>query len=231
MAKVALNMTDRKAIGRAVSHFSDNRNLFKAFAIALMAQLETHSKLAPNIHFLKYRIKDPEHLRRKLERKVLEGKRSGKKVAFDKGNIFESIHDLVGIRLIHLHTEQLKEIHAAVQDIVEEQKYRLVEEPTANCWDIEYENLFKQIGIATRTRDSMYTTVHYIVEANQRTKITCEIQVRTLMDEVWAEVSHRVNYPQESTSDVCKDQLKVLARLTSGCTRLVDSIFKSREAE
>jgi putative GTP pyrophosphokinase len=73
----------------------------------------------------------------------------------------------------------------------------------------------------------MYTSVHYVVQANQRTKVTCEIQVRTLMDEVWAEVSHRVNYPTPSPSKACQEQLKVLARLTSGCTRLVDSIFKS----
>jgi putative GTP pyrophosphokinase len=111
--------------------------------------------------------------------------------------------------------------------VFDEQQLRLIEPPTANCWDLEYENLFKSFGIATRIRDSMYTTVHYVVQANQRTKINCEVQVRTLMDEVWGEVSHRVNYPTESTSRTCQDQLKVLARLTSGCTRLVDSIFRS----
>jgi ppGpp synthetase/RelA/SpoT-type nucleotidyltranferase len=75
----------------------------------------------------------------------------------------------------------------------------------------------------------MYTTVHYVIEANQRDKISCEIQVRTLADEVWGEVSHRVNYPEECQIASCKDQLKVLARLTSGCTRLVDSIFRTRD--
>ena len=73
----------------------------------------------------------------------------------------------------------------------------------------------------------MYTTVHYDIVANQRKKITCEIQVRTLMEELWGEVSHRINYPKESPSTSCRDQLKVLARLTSGCGRLVDSIFKT----
>lgn len=73
----------------------------------------------------------------------------------------------------------------------------------------------------------MYTTVHYDVVANRETGIRCELQVRTLMDEVWAEVSHRVNYPMDSPSATCQDQLKVLARLTSGCGRLVDSIFKT----
>lgn len=230
MAKVALNKNDHKAIDRAVRYFSENRGLFENFAKSLMIAFENHSELAPHIHFMKYRIKDPGHLRDKLERKTLEAKRNGKKVAFDEDSIFEKINDLGGIRIIHLHTEQLKDIHAALLDIFDEQKCRLVEKPMANCWDIEYKKLFKQYGIASQSRESMYTTVHYIVEANQRTKITCEIQVRTLMDEVWGEVSHRVNYPCESPSPVCQDQLKVLARLTTGCTRLVDSIFKSHKS-
>lgn len=229
MARIVINKSERQAIDRAVVHFSKNRGLFEAFAKSLMAHFENHAELAPHIHFMKYRIKDPEHLRGKLERKVLEVKRSGEGVPINEDNIFEAINDLAGIRIIHLHTEQMREIHAAVLDIIEEQRLRLVEEPTANCWDIEYETLFGEYGIASRSRDSMYTTVHYVVEANQRTKITCEIQVRTLMDEVWGEVSHRVNYPHESPSAVCQDQLKVLARLTSGCTRLVDSIFKAHE--
>lgn len=73
----------------------------------------------------------------------------------------------------------------------------------------------------------MYTTLHYVIRMNQRTKVSCELQVRTLMDEVWGEVSHRIDYPVESVVPACRNQLKVLARLTTGCTRLVDSIFES----
>src|SRR5260370_41756092 len=124
----------------------------------------------------------------------------------------------------------MEQIHSHLMDVILEQQYKLIEEPTANCWDVEYEAIYKGLGIATHSRESMYTTVHYVVESNQRTKITCEIQVRTLMDEVWGEVSHRVNYPLESAKDICKDQLKILARLTTGCTRLVDSIFKSHKS-
>jgi hypothetical protein len=50
------------------------------------------------------------------------------------------------------------------------------------------------------------------------------------MDEVWGEVSHRINYPDESANQSCRSQLKVLARLTTGCTRLVDSIFEAHFA-
>jgi putative GTP pyrophosphokinase len=45
------------------------------------------------------------------------------------------------------------------------------------------------------------------------------------MEEVWGEVDHKVNYPHESKSVACVEQIKALARSTSAATRLVDSIF------
>ena len=227
MARLALSQQDRKRIDRAVEHFNESRHLFETFAQGLMLCFQSSPELARHIHFIKYRIKDVEHLRKKLARKRLEAKAHKRQELIDESNLFQEVNDLAGIRIIHLHTDQLRYIHNAILGILDEQQYRLVEKPTANCWDREYENLFKGFGIGTCSRDSMYTTVHYVIRANQRTAVTCELQVRTLMDEVWGEVSHRVNYPAESPSEVCKDQLKVLARLTTGCTRLVDSIFKS----
>jgi len=221
MAQPGLKKPDQKCIDSAVEHFRRNRHLFENFAQALLTYFRNDTALAQCTEFIKYRIKDPDHLRQKLVRKAIEGSLIDEKMLFDR------ITDLAGIRIIHLHTEQIREIHAAILGIIAEQRLRLVEEPTANCWDVEFENLLSQFGIATHSRDTMYTTVHYVIQANQRTKVTCEVQVRTLMDEVWGEVSHRVNYPNESPSRTCQDQLKVLARLTSGCTRLVDSIFRS----
>jgi ppGpp synthetase/RelA/SpoT-type nucleotidyltranferase len=55
--------------------------------------------------------------------------------------------------------------------------------------------------------------------------MTAEIQVRTLMEEVWGEVDHTMNYPYPVESLACREQLKVLARVTSSASRLVDSIF------
>jgi ppGpp synthetase/RelA/SpoT-type nucleotidyltranferase len=221
VAKLKLNKNVRGQIEESVEHFIENRRLFESFAQALMAYFQNDPNLATLIHFIKYRIKSPENLREKLVRKAAQG------ITINKAKLFDKITDLAGIRIIHLHTSQMERIHPAILSILNEQQLRLLEKPTANCWDIEYEEIFKKFGIATRRRGSMYTTVHYVVQANQKTKVTCEIQVRTLMDEVWGEVSHRVNYPKTSPSPTCQDQLKVLARLTSGCTRLVDSIFQS----
>ena len=84
---------------------------------------------------------------------------------------------------------------------------------------------FNKLSIETQSSPSMYTSVHYVIGSGSRTQVTCEIQVRTLMEEVWGEVDHTINYPHASSSLSCREQLKVLARVTSSATRLVDAIF------
>lgn len=132
---------------RAVEKFTVVRHLFDAFSQALLAYFEADPVLSNHILFVKRRIKDPEHLRRKLERKAAEGE------SIDESNLLHRITDLAGIRIIHLHTEEMREIHLALSRVLEEQHLQLLEEPTANCWDIEYENLFKSFGIETRSRE------------------------------------------------------------------------------
>ncbi len=227
MASHSLNGKERRQIAEAVECFSKQRHLFEVFAKSLTVHLGENKELAPYLHFMKYRVKEPEHLRRKLELMAVKAKSEGRTSRITAANLFTRIFDLAGVRILHLHTEQIREINPIILSILREHQYRLIEGPKAACWDVEYEDLYNGFGIKTHRRNSMYTSVHYIIEANQQTKITAELQVRTLMEEVWSEVSHRVNYPDESASRGCRDQLKVLARFTSGCTRLVDSIFRS----
>jgi hypothetical protein len=49
------------------------------------------------------------------------------------------------------------------------------------------------------------------------------------MEEVWGEVDHLLNYPKKTTILACKEQIAALARATSTCSRLVDSILRSHE--
>ena len=228
MREPKLTKKELQKINTCVDFFESKILLFDTFAKSLAFHLEENKELSPYILFIKYRVKDVDRLREKIKKKALEQKRNGKILNINPDNLFTEIPDLAGVRILHLHTEQIQEINPIVLSILEEHQYSLIDGPNAICWDVEYEKIFQDFGIQTDTRESMYTSVHYIIEANQKTKITAELQIRTLMDEVWGEVSHRVDYPNKSTVRSCRDQLKVLARLTSGCTRLVDSIFKSK---
>lgn len=195
-----------------------NRRQFETFATSLKTYFEKNQELGKFIHFIKYRIKSKDSLRAKLERKLMSS---------DEQDLVSRVTDFAGIRIVYLHMDQFSFIHPLVLSILKEHECELLGRPVAYCWDMEYENLFNESDVEVEQRSSMYKTVHYDIVANQQGRITCELQVRSLTEELWGEVSHRINYPEESPSESCRDQLKVLARLTSGSERLVDSIFRA----
>lgn len=168
-------------------------------------------------------------MRDKLTRKAIKAERDQKPFLITLKNLFVEIEDLAGVRLIHLHTKQMKDIDAAVRAILNEARYQLVGRPTANTWEDESRDYFKSLGMNTVGKDSKYTSVHYIILENSRTKRRCELQIRTLMEEVWGEVSHTIDYPHQTDSIACREQLKVLAGIANVGSRLVDAIFASHK--
>jgi putative GTP pyrophosphokinase len=227
--KVALTKAEKATIGKCVNHFAANEHLFQNAADAVMSVCMNDPVLYEFIHFIKCRVKKRSRLREKLRTDALEAKKARKRPAINVGNLFEKVTDLAGVRILHLYTDQIERMNNRILAILAEQKYMVVEGPVANIWDNEAKVYFQALGFQTRLRETMYTSVHYVIELSTASRVRCELQVRTLADEVWGEVSHTVGYPRPTRSIACKEQLKVLARVTSGCTRLVDSIFRSRQ--
>ncbi len=177
------------------------------------------SKPLPLVHSVKSRLKDVTHLKEKIKRKWGDEK-------ITPENIFSKITDLAGVRVLHLHTQQFGKIHSAIMEHIASGFWTLHEDPIAYSWDPEATAFFKELGLKAITRESYYTSIHYVVKPQANTDLACEIQVRTLFEEVWGEIDHSLNYPTSTKNIACKEQLRVLAKLTSTGTRLVDSIFK-----
>jgi putative GTP pyrophosphokinase len=224
-----LTAKERMTIAQLVRHYEANQPNLRMFLLEQVRSVLTGSpQLAGLVHSFKWRLKDPSHLREKLGRKWIEAKKAGKSFRVTEKNLFTTVNDLVGVRILHLHTRQMTEIHRVLTELFEEARFRVVEGPFARTWDDETKRYFESIGIKTEeSGPSMYTSVHYVIDSNSRTRYTAEIQVRTLAEELWGEVSHVINYPTPCESLACKEQIKVLARVASSCTRLVDSIFFS----
>jgi ppGpp synthetase/RelA/SpoT-type nucleotidyltranferase len=218
---------ERILIRELVKYYERNDGVLSTFLQSLRGQVQGSKALRPYIHSLSWRMKDPGHLEDKLKRQLREHKEKGKPFPFTTNNLFVKINDLAGLRILHLYTQQVEGITKGLKELFEEESYRVVEGPTARTWDDESRAFFKSIGIKTKKSPSLYTSVHYVIKPNKKTKYTCEIQVRTLMEEVWGQVDHTINYPHRTIHLGCREQLAALARATSSCTRLVDSIFRS----
>jgi len=99
--------------------------------------------------------------------------------------------------------------------------------PKAYTWDPEAKVFFESLGYDVQSKDSFYTSIHYIVKQYQESPYSCEIQIRTLFEEIWGEVDHSINYPTQTENSNCREQILVLAKLIGAGSRLVDSIFSA----
>jgi putative GTP pyrophosphokinase len=131
MAPPRLTKLDRRQIDLAVQAFREKSRLAETAAQQLSTALRESDELAPYIHFMKYRVKDPEHLRHKLERKALERKAVGKEPNVSAANVLSKIGDLAGVRILHLHTDQIRPMTEAIGHILDEHRYVIKEGPTA----------------------------------------------------------------------------------------------------
>lgn len=217
---------DKDSIDCAIDSFEQKRHEFQIFMDGVSQWFLTHPKLRstkfPEVHSVKSRLKDREHLREKIRRKRDEG------VEITSADLFERITDLAGVRVLHLHQDQFREIHQEILVKVDDQRdWFLPEPPKAYTWDPESKQFFEQMNIQVEIKPSFYTSVHYLVKPREDSPICCEIQVRTLFEEIWGEVDHALNYPKQSQNLSCREQLLVLAKLVGAGSRLVDSIFRS----
>lgn len=214
-------------IDKVVEFYDDNIHKLKTFQASVITFFENHPKLNkkpfPVIHSIKSRIKDPDHLRDKLERKLEKG------VEIKCDNLFREITDLIGLRILHIYQDQFPFIHKEIVDFINEGDWAFVEDPKAMTWDPESQKMYDDLGIQTEIRETFYTSVHYVIKPNNSSPnpICCEIQVRTLFEEIWGEVDHSINYPHPTEDVACKEQLRVLSKLVSTGTRLADSIFRT----
>lgn len=134
--------------------------------------------------------------------------------------------DLAGVRILHLYQDQFIQIHRLIAKQIAEKEWYLHETPVAYSWDPESISFFKELGLDVQYKESFYTSIHYVVKPKFDSNICCEIQVRTLFEEIWGEIDHTINYPSATQNKACKEQLRVLSKLVSTGTRLADSIFQ-----
>lgn len=226
---MALSTQEKRLVRELVGYFEEYRLEIKRFVNQLHLHITETKELFKQIHSIRWRIKESSHLEDSLIRKINKSHEKGEEFDITKENLFSQVNDLAGLRLLHLYTRQFDAINQALTASLQEGQFPVIEGPIAKTWDDESRSYFAGIGVTTEESESLYTSVHYVIESNYRTKYTCELQVRTLAEEIWGEVSHSFHYPHPTKSIACGEQIKVLARLTSGCSRLVDSVFRSYE--
>ena len=181
------------------------------------------SDIFPKIHYFKTRKKIRTHLKNKIERKQQEGR------LLTENNFFDEITDLIGCRILLLFPQHFKYIH---EFILSNDEWELKEDPIAYTWDPETKKFFSEELLITDVKEkpSYYTSIHYVVNTYKTPNTPCcEIQVRTLLEEVWGEIDHEFNYPDKNENKHLQDSLKALAKLIASGAKLTEIIYNLGE--
>lgn len=219
-------MSEEQATDLALTAFEERSHELLIFMKGVESWFASHPKLTGGstsaVHSVKARLKNSAHLKEKIIRKQT----GNDPITAD--NLFVRVTDLAGVRVLHLYQDQARAIHQAILDKVENQRdWVFNEPPKAYTWDPEAQGFFASMGLEVQVKDSFYTSVHYLVRPRSDSPLCCEIQVRTLFEEIWGEVDHTLNYPTPTESVACREQLRVLTKVVGAGSRLVDSIFRT----
>jgi putative GTP pyrophosphokinase len=217
-------MIDEASLMIIMKEVEKNRFGFDNFRNNVVYFFEHHPQLngsPPVVHTVKSRLKDPQHIREKILRK------SAAENPITLDNVFDRITDIAGVRVLHLYQEQFSQIHQAINKQIEDQEWILSEKPKAYTWDPESKEFFSRQNLSVDVKESFYTSIHYVIKPRIDSPFSCEIQVRTLFEEIWGEIDHHLNYPNPTESVSCREQIRVLARLVGAGSRLADSIFRT----
>ncbi|MEZ9187678.1 RelA/SpoT domain-containing protein, partial [Vibrio splendidus] len=162
-------------------------------ATGIVGMLQKHN----SVHSVRWRVKDTNHLLAKIVRKRAEGKT--KYIELTKDTYSDVITDLVGVRVLHLFKADWSNIQQYLDEF-----WNIVEGPTAYIRKGDDRTPFIEYGVNNdeiiEHKDD-YRSIHNIIESNlvkQPTRI--EVQIRTIYEEAWSEIDHKVRYPNYSNN-------------------------------
>jgi putative GTP pyrophosphokinase len=156
------------------------------------------------IEHVKTRLKSPESIFRKVQRKGLD---------FNLDTMKENIKDIAGIRITCSFISDIYEISSMI----------------ANQKDIrilEYKDYIKN------PKPNGYQSLHMIVEIpifmSDREELTCvEIQIRTIAMDFWASLEHKIYYKyNKAVPQKMLDELKTTAEMAAMLDNKMENLHK-----
>ncbi|HKP54506.1 MAG TPA: hypothetical protein VJ183_17860 [Chloroflexia bacterium] len=176
------------------------------------------------VHSLRFRMKDPTSLIVKIIRKKID--RPLRNITLE--TYTEEIRDLVGVRVLHLVQEDWPPIHDFIVGTWPQK-----EKPLAYIKPGDNKKDFKDRGCKVDPDRQGYRSVHYVITLKQeKRKIYVEIQVRTIISEAWAELDHRVRYPNNMGDHILAKYLFLFSNLATFADQMgsfVGILAKERE--
>lgn len=158
-------------------------------------QVSSRIRTFVGVHSVRWRIKDTLHLLKKIIRKRAENEPKDKWINIDSSNYLSVVTDLIGVRALHLFRDECLVIDDAIRETWNLSEPVLIFKRDGDR--IQPEMVAR--GGEETVHEAGYRSIHYIVQTQpEKTEFLVEIQVRTIFQEGWSEIDHRVKYPDYS---------------------------------
>ena len=190
-------------VSRWVREFEDAQPRYKALEDAAVDDLKrviAHNGLLERVHSIRHRVKTVASFREKIERKSYS-------------HPLNDMRDLVGIRVVCLYPSILNDIDAIIRgcfDVVRYEDKRKGESP--ELW--RYSSIHYDCRVPEAHRGPRYDQIKDMI---------FEIQVRTILQDAWATVEHKLGYKNEKS---IPDELKREFSALAGLFHIADQSFQ-----
>ena len=122
-------------VEKLLGAFDKHIEQIRLFRAQLVTALGTSSALEAHIHSIRSWHKGSRASEGKAASQKSKCKAEGLPFDVTPENMLETINDLAGVRILHLHTRQIRDIDHVLREIFAEQQYELREGPFARTWD------------------------------------------------------------------------------------------------
>ena len=171
----------------------------------------------PVVHSVRWRVKNPEHLIEKIVRKRANGEEKYKDVNLQ--NYYTVVTDLIGIRALHLFKDDCFAI-----DRLLTANWQPIETPIVYTRAGDHEDFLAKLqaqGFEIKSHPAGYRSVHYVFASQPLArKVMMEVQVRTIFEEGWSEIDHKVRYPNFSENPLVSYLLTIFNRMAGSADEM-----------
>lgn len=190
--------------------------VFQKIAVDYVNQL---NKL-PQVHSVRYRLKDVEHLIEKIIRKAVEYENVD--VVYNVDTYLVEITDIIGIRALYVFKSDYLLLH---KDILRNYKKNFCEKPQVKLREGDDKKIYAGLKNVEFQIDSMYRSIHYTIRATRdNIMVPIEIQTRSIFEEGWSEINHKLLYKKNNLSldeeMLLKQASSILSSLAGDCDTL-----------
>jgi ppGpp synthetase/RelA/SpoT-type nucleotidyltranferase len=169
----------------------------------------------PGVHSVRWRIKDTDNLLAKIIRKKAD--QSEKYKSISPENYHTIVADLIGVRILHLFKHDYEIIDKSIREEWElnETPIHYIREGDTLPQDFKKE-LFEE-----KPHPEGYRSIHYVLKTLPTIRLClAEVQVRTIFEEGWSEIDHKIRYPNFSDNPLVNYFLTIFNRMAGSADEM-----------